>query len=246
MNPMHALIIDDERLAREELRALLRSHPRISLVGEAEDAHEARRKIQELQPDLLFLDVQMPEEDGFALLESLAPPVPRVVFVSAYDRFALRAFEVNALDYLLKPVDPQRLAVTLGRLDESAVAGAGSAPPVRTADILLPDSRVFLRDGDRCWFVTVRDLKLLEAAGNFTRVHFGTDKPLLPRSLASLAPRLPANLFFRANRSQIINLSFIESVEPWFANTIRVRLQSVGDVELSRRQSLAFRESRGL
>lgn len=244
---MRALIIDDERLAREELRELLAAHPEIEIVGEAANGPEAQKRIAELQPDLLFLDIQMPEQNGFELLQELEPPVPEVIFVTAYDKYALQAFENSALDYLVKPVEPERLAKAVARLRklEPAAAAAGRAGG-ELAGALTADSQVFVRDGDRCWFVPLRDIVLLEADGSSTRVYFGGHKPVLPRALTALETRLPADQFFRINRSQIVNLKCIENIEPWFSRSLRVKLKGGLEVEFSRRQALVFRESQGL
>jgi len=243
---MRALIIDDERLAREELRELLAAHPEIEIVGEAANGPEAQKRIAELQPDLLFLDIQMPEQNGFELLQELEPPVPEVIFVTAYDKYALQAFENSALDYLVKPVEPERLAKAVARLRKLEPAGAGAAGDGGAAGMLTADSQVFVRDGDRCWFVPLRDIVLFEAEGSSTRVYFGGHKPVLPRALTALEARLPADQFFRINRSQVVNLKCIETIEPWFSRSLRVKLKGGLEVEFSRRQSLAFRESQGL
>jgi two-component system, LytTR family, response regulator len=240
---MKALVIDDERLARNELRRLLAPHPGIAIAGEAANADEARERIAALGPDLLFLDVQMPGEDGFALLESLEPPLPRVIFTTAYDEFAVKAFEVNALDYLLKPVDPARLAAALAKL----AAPAGAAGP--TADRpprLAPEDKVFVREGERCWFVELKSIRLMESEGNYTRLHFGDAQPQLFRSLNAMEERLDPRAFFRANRRQIINLAWVDRIEPWFSGGLLVHLQGGAKVELSRRQAQAFRERMSL
>lgn len=242
---MRALIIDDERLAREELRELLAAHPEIEVVGEAANGPEAQKRIAELHPDLLFLDIRMPEQNGFELLQELEPPVPEVIFVTAYDKYALQAFENSALDYLVKPVEPERLERALAKLRklEPAAAANAGAP---AGGALTPDSQVFVREGDRCWFVPVRDIILLEADGSSTRVFFANHKPVLPRALTALEARLPADRFFRINRSQIVNLQCIENIEPWFSRSLKVRLKGGLEVEFSRRQALAFRETQGL
>lgn len=242
---MKALIIDDEALARRELRTLLRAHPEIEIVGEAGNVTEALQLLEAEPADLIFLDIQMPGRTGFDLIGLLPAPPPQVIFVTAYDEFALRAFEVNALDYLMKPVHPERLASALRKLqagpasDEPAAAPASEIP-------LNPDDRVFLRDGDRCWFLPVKEIRMLESAGNHTVLHFGTDKAMIYRTLNSMEARLPASLFFRANRSQILNLHQISGVEPWFSGSLKVRLQSGEEIELSRRQSQLFRDRTGL
>ena len=239
---MQALLIDDERLARAELRRLLAAHPDIEIAGEAADAEAARSRIAELHPALIFLDVQMPGEDGFALLESLEPPLPQVIFTTAYDEFAVKAFEFSALDYLLKPVDPARLAAALARVPRDATPAPGGG----RAERLLADEKVFVRQGDRCWFVEVKSIRLLESEGNYTRVHFADAQPLLFRSLNAMEERLDPRYFFRANRRQIINLAWIDKIEPWFSGGLLVYLKGGLKVELSRRQAQTFREKMSL
>jgi two-component system LytT family response regulator len=242
---MKAMLIDDERLARAELRRLLAAHAEFEIVGEAANAKQARELIATLQPDLLFLDVQMPGESGIALLESLEPPVPLVIFTTAYDEFAVKAFELNALDYLLKPVDPARLASALAKLPtKSAPAPAPKGAVVR--ERLAPEDKVFVREGDRCWFVEVKSIRLLESEGNYTRVHFDTAQPQLFRSLNAMEDRLDPKFFFRANRRQIINLAWIDRIEPWFSGGLLVHLKGGAKVELSRRQAQEFRERMSL
>ncbi len=242
---MKALLIDDERLARSELRRLLAAHPEIEIAGEAADADAARARIAELKPDLLFLDVQMPGEDGFALLESLEPPLPHVIFATAFDEFAVKAFEFNALDYLLKPVDPARLTAALAKLTQSADAAVGGEGAVRT-DRLHAHDKVFVRQGEQCWFVEVRTIRLLESEGNYTRVHFDGAQPLLFRSLNAMEERLDPRMFFRANRRQVVNLEWIDKIEPWFSGGLLVHIKGGPRVELSRRQAQAFREQMSL
>jgi two-component system LytT family response regulator len=241
---MKVLIVDDERLARKELRRLLKAHPAAEVIGEAGNADEARAFLAESRPDVVFLDVQMPGENGFELLESLET-VPHVIFCTAYDEYALRAFDVNALDYLLKPVDPARLAAALKRAEaQPALASATedeSAEPAPRTGPLHPDERVFVREGDRCWFVPVRSVRLLESEGNYTRLHFEEHRPAVFRSLNAMEERLSPDTFFRANRAQVINLDFIEKIEPWFSGSYVVTLRGGERVELSRRQSQTFR-----
>jgi two-component system LytT family response regulator len=240
---MRALLIDDERLARTELRRLLAAFPDIAVVGEAADAAQARNQLVTLKPDLLFLDVQMPEETGLELLESLEPPVPMVIFTTAFDEFAVKAFELNALDYLLKPVDPARLAVAVERLRGKA---SGAATQAAVPGRLAPEDKVFVREGERCWFVQVRQIRLLESEGSYTRVHFENAQPQLFRSLNAMEDRLDPKYFFRANRSQIINLDWIDKIEPWFGGGLVVHLKGGAKVELSRRQAQEFREKTSL
>lgn len=237
---MRVVIVDDERLARHELRGLLSELPEAEIVGEAANADEARAVIGATTPDIVFLDIEMPGSSGFDLLPTLPAPHPRVVFVTAYDAFALRAFAVNAVDYLLKPVLPERLAETWRRLRQVEVEPQG----VECADtaLLREDDQVFLRGDGRTWFVPVRRLRLLEGDGNHTRVFFDQERPLLPRSLVALEARLPPTLFLRANRAQLVNRLFIAKVEPWFSGCVRATLTDGVAVEFSRRQSQVFRD----
>jgi len=236
---MKALIVDDERLARSEVRRLLSEFSWISVVGEAENADEALSKINELGPDLLFLDVQMPGKSGFDLLESVRGDLPHVIFTTAYDEFALRAFEVNALDYLVKPITPERLNLTLSRIRESA------PPPISDAPLRASDS-VFVRDGARCWFIPLQRVRLLESDGNYTRVYFDSAKPLIYRSLSTLEQRLPADAFFRINRQQIVNLEYIENIESWFSGGLKIWLRGGEECEVSRRAARTFRQKLSL
>ena len=228
---MIALIVDDERMARKELRRLLAAHPEIEVAGEAGTGHEALKLIAAHAPDVLFLDIRMPEMNGFELLEQL-DSVPQVIFTTAYDEYALKAFEVSALDYLVKPVAPDRLAKAIAKLRPRA--GRASM------------ERVFVREGDRCWLVRVADISLLESEGNYTRLHFANARPLIPRSLAALEEQLDPTMFFRAGRSQIVNLKWIDRVETAVAGNLLVILRDGKEVDLSRRQSLKFRETLGL
>ena len=244
---MKALIIDDEPLARAEMRRLLRAHPGVEILGEAEDADAARALIARAQPDLLFLDVQMPEETGFDLLASLRAGVPAVIFTTAFDQHALRAFEFGALDYLVKPIEPERLAVALARLRNHPAGTADADPlPVLPPPRLRPTEKVFVRHEDRCWFVPLESIRGLESEGDSVRLWLADGTPLLHRSLVQLEERLPEELFFRANRAQLINLRNVERVEPWFSGCLKATLTGGRTVELSRRQSQLFRDKLGL
>jgi two-component system, LytTR family, response regulator len=240
---MKALLIDDERLARNELRRLIAAFPEIEIVGEASQPKQAREQMATLRPDLLFLDVQMPGETGIEFLESLEPPIPNVIFTTAYDEFAVKAFELNALDYLLKPVDPARLAAAIDRVRHFKLSMAAKRPPAGTLDAT---DKVFVREGEKCWFVEVGQIRLLESEGNYTRVHFADAQPQLFRSLNAMEERLDPKFFFRANRRQIINISWIAGIEPWFSSGLLVHLKGGAKIELSRRQAQEFRERMSL
>lgn len=227
---MTALIVDDERLARAELRRLLAAHPEVEIAGEARDAAEAAEMAARLRPELLFLDVQMPGRDGFEFLETL-DDVPLVIFTTAYDEYALRAFEVSAVDYLLKPVRAERLAAALERVRQR---GAGAAA--------APKDRIFVKDGERCWFVRLGEIALLESEGNYTRLYFGPHRPLVARSLNYLEERLDGAEFFRASRKHILNLKRIAAIDPWPSGGFLVKLDNGCEVEMSRRQAQRFKD----
>ncbi len=238
-----AIIIDDERLARTELRKLLQDHPEIEIIAEAANAAEGLEKIDTLQPDLVFLDIQMPGKTGFDLLAEL-DRAPQVIFTTAYDEYALKAFEVNALDYLLKPVEPKRLADALQKLEtieekESTIHTDGNNGP---RNILGEQDQVFVKDGERCWFVKLGEIRLFESVGNYARVFFSTHKPLILKSLNALEDRLDEKVFFRANRKHIVNLRMIDKVEPYFNGGLLLEIRGGEKIEVSRRQAVKFKE----
>lgn len=232
---MKALIIDDERLARKELAQLLEKHDTIEVVGEAANADEAELRITELKPDLLFLDINMPGRDGFQLLEGLEHS-PHVIFVTAYDEHALHAFQVNALDYLMKPIDPSRLEAAISKLPRPK----DSDVPDR--ELLRLEDQIFLKDGERCWFVALKDVRLFESEGNYVRVRFADQKPLVLRSLNKLEEKLDPHVFFRANRKHIMNLRYVQNIQPWFSGGLNVKLTTGEEIEVSRRQTARFKE----
>lgn len=238
---MKALIIDDERLARKELMKLLEEHPAIEVAGEAANADEAEKMIEELNPDLLFLDIQMPGRTGFQLLESL-DTVPMVVFTTAYDEFAIKAFEVNALDYLLKPIQPERLAEAVRKIQDKERMREGR---MREGKLGLND-QVFVKDGERCWFVSLSNIRMFESDGNYIKVFFDTNRPMIHKSLNALDEKLDERSFFRASRKHIVNLSWVEGIEPWFNGGLMVRLKGGDKVEVSRRQAAKFKEMMSL
>ena len=238
--PIKAMIIDDERLARNELKKLLLQHPEINIIDEASGVDEGIEKIDLAHPDLIFLDIQMPGKTGFDLLSELEK-APRVIFTTAYDEFALKAFEVNALDYLLKPIEPQRLADAIQKLQTEIALEQASLMGVNRGPLSESD-QVFVKDGERCWFVKLADIRLFESVGNYAKVYFDTNKPLILKSLNALEDRLDERVFFRANRKHIINLHWIEKIEPFFNGGLLVELKGGEKIEISRRQSVKFKE----
>ncbi len=235
-----SIIIDDERLARNELKKLVLAHPEIEIIEEASNVEEGLEKIELLNPDLIFLDIQMPGKTGFDLLTELERS-PKVIFTTAYDEYALKAFEVNALDYLLKPIEPKRLADAVSKLVcEMEKERLGDAAFSRGP--LTENDQVFVKDGERCWFVKLNEIRLFESVGNYAKVFFGTNKPLILKSLNALEERLDSRVFFRANRKHIINLRWIEKIEPYFNGGLLVELKGGEKIEVSRRQTVKFKE----
>jgi two-component system, LytTR family, response regulator len=235
---VRALIVDDEGGARLEIRRLLKTHSDVEIIAEASAADEALAIIEKEWPDLLFLDIQMPEKNGFELLRALHPPWPTIIFTTAFDEFAVRAFEVNACDYLLKPISPRRLDDALARVRQTIATDESEADD----EMLQEGDQIFLRDNSRCWVIQVRQIRQLQLEDNYTRIYFENESALVLRSLATLEKRLPSKLFFRANRTQIFNLGYIEGVVPWFNNGLKVTLRGGQEIEISRRPAKLFRE----
>jgi len=242
---MRAIIIDDERLARTELRKLLQDFPEVEVVDEAANADEAITKIDTLQPDLVFLDIQMPGKTGFDMLAELER-APHVIFTTAYDEYALKAYEVNALDYLLKPIEPKRLADAMQKLHIAETKENHILPENFNQSILTEVDQVFVKDGERCWFVKLSDIRLFESVGNYAKVFFGANKPLILKSLNALEERLDQKTFFRANRKHIVNLRMIEKIEPYFNGGLLLELKGGEKIEVSRRQTVKFKEMMSL
>jgi two-component system LytT family response regulator len=241
-----ALIIDDERLARNELKKLLQEFSEIEIIGEAMNAEEAIKMIEELNPEVIFLDIQMPGKTGFELLQEI-DKVPTVIFTTAHDEYALKAFEFNALDYLMKPIDPQRLGEAIQKIigvedHEMSVSDEQHF----SRNTLGEEDQVFVKDGEKCWFVKLSEIRLFESVGNYARVFFGTNKPLILKSLNSLEERLDQRIFFRANRKHIVNLRMIEKVEPFFNGGLLLEIKGGEKIEVSRRQAVKFKEMMSL
>ena len=244
---MRAIVIDDERLARKELINLLNQLETVEVVGEAVNVDDAKEKIEQLQPDVIFLDIQMPEKTGFDLLEEL-DNVPHVIFTTAYDEYALKAFQVNALDYLLKPIEPKRLEDAINKLLGKIENGSkrDEEGSLLNQKKLTLEDQVFVKDGDRCWFVRLSNVRLFESDGNYIKVYFDNFKPMIHKSLNALDERLDEKSFFRASRKHIINLGWVEAIEPWFNGGLVVTLKGGDRIEVSRRQAARFKEMMSL
>ncbi|MCH2198561.1 MAG: LytTR family DNA-binding domain-containing protein [Flavobacteriales bacterium] len=238
-----ALIVEDSRLARLELKSMLEEHDHVELIGEADNVDDALQILSEQDPDVLFLDIHMPGKDGFQLLEELEV-VPHVIFTTAYDEYAIKSFEYNAFDYLLKPLKPERLGKAIEKVTQ-AIADEEQREVKRqeaSGDHLDIEKRVFVKDGDKCWLVRLGDIRMFEVYGNYSRVYFENYKPLILRSLNQLEERLDPEVFFRANRQQIINVNSVDKVDSWFNGRLKVTMQGGAEVEISRRQAVRFKE----
>lgn len=228
---MRVAIVDDSRLARVELKQQLAQCSDVDVVGEAASVAESLELLATTTIDVLLLDIDLPDGNGFDVLEQ-ATSVPQVIFVTAFNDYAIRSFEVNALDYLLKPVRHERLLQALQKVTEQRMATKVGA-----------DQRIFIKDREQCYFVQVADIIAFEALGNYTRVHLSTAIPAIYRTIGSIAERLDPNLFFRASRSWIINTQFIEHIEPSISGGFHVQLKKGLQVDIAKRQAAAFRQA---
>lgn len=243
MKRIKTVIVEDSRLARNELKELIKNHPEIEMVGEAENVDDGVVLIEEVKPDLLLLDINMPEKDGFELLEML-DEVPITVFTTAYDEYAIKSFEYNALDYLLKPINEKRFALAVEKVKDKLVKSNSEAVPDK--ERLTGNSQIFIKDGEKCWLVKIGEISHLEIVGNYTRVFFEGERPMLYKSLNQIEEKLPDNYFFRANRQQIINTNFIQNLVPWFNGKLKLTMHNGEEVEVSRRQSYLFKDRMSL
>lgn len=239
MNKISAAIVEDSRLARNELKELLKNHENIELVGEAANVDQGYDLIRSTRPQLLFLDINMPEKDGFELLEML-DEVPVIIFTTAFDEYAIKSFEYNALDYLLKPINEKRFAMAVEKV--MAKLQGKENEDHTSGQVLHENSQIFIKDGENCWLVRIADIVLFEIVGNYTRVYFQDQKPLLYKSLNQIEDKLPSDNFFRANRQQIININYISEIVPWFNGKLKVVMNNASEVEISRRQSYLFKD----
>lgn len=237
MQKIRTVIVEDSRLARQELKELVKEHPEIEIVGEAENVDDAHKLIEETKPLLLFLDINMPEKDGFQLLE-LLDEIPMVIFTTAYDEYAIKSFEYNAFDYLLKPINKERFAKSIKKLLPILEEKNNTSETKKLSE----ESQIFIKEGEECWMISLKDISLFEIVGNYTRVYFENKKPLIYKSLNQIESKLPDHHFFRANRQQIVNLKRIQNVIPWFNGKLKMTLDNGNEVEVSRRQSQKFKQ----
>jgi len=246
MKKHSVFIIDDERLAREELKLLLQSLEMVELIGEASSGEEAKRLLPSLEPDILLVDINMPGMNGIEFVKGLNNP-PYVIFVSAHEDHAISAFAVGEFDYLLKPINPNRLKESFNRIlqDEQDDWDSSKEQPLEKKKLTITD-KVYIRDGEKSWFVSLSDIRLFESDGNYVKVHFHQNKPMLLRSLNSFQELLDPHFFFRANRKHIVNIEWILSIETWFNGGLLVELKTGEKIEISRRQAIRFKENWGI
>lgn len=237
---IRTILIDDEPLATKELSVMLQKFPDIEIVDTASNSKEAIEKIQSLHPELIFLDINLPGKSGFELLEEL-DDAPYVIFVTAYDQFAIKAFEVNALDYILKPVNNDRLSEAIEKI-KNQIQNKKTLEKQK----LSIDKKIFIKDGEQCHFVPLSGITHIESVGNYSKIFYSTKKPLLHKSLNYLEEKLPGDYFFRANRQIIINVNYISNIVPYFNNSLQVELQNGIKVEISQRQSVKFKDLMGI
>lgn len=245
MNTIKTVIVEDSRLARNEIKELLKLHPELELVGEAENVDEGFELINATKPHLLLLDINMPEKDGFELLEML-DEVPITVFTTAFDEYAIKSFEYNALDYLLKPINDKRFGQAIEKVKIKLEGTTTASSTTSTIEKLTNSSQIFIKDGEKCWLVKIGDILLFEIVGNYSRVYFQDQKPMLYKSLNQVEEKLPEENFFRVNRQQIINMNFIKNVVPWFNGKLKLVMNNGEEVEVSRRQSYIFKDKMSL
>jgi two-component system LytT family response regulator len=235
MKRYKTIIIDDERLAREEVKRALEKHQEFEIIGEASHVDEAITLIEALKPDILFLDIHMPGKSGFDLLEELTN-VPEVVFTTAYDQYAVKAFEMNALDYLVKPLRDERFSKTIEKVKIELSKRITLEPTT-----LPMHQKIFIKDGEKCHFIPLTDIHFIESLENYARLYFGSNKAMIKRSLNLLAEKLDPKVFFRINRSQMINIHYIKEIHPYFNNKLQITLTTGEILEVSSRQSVKFK-----
>ena len=241
MKTIKTIIIDDERLAREELKSILVDFIEIEIVDEAQNGQEGIEKIKQHKPDLIFLDVSMPGMTGFEMLKQL-DDAPQVIFITAFDEHALKAFDMQAIDYILKPIDPERLSQAIKKVYSEHAEIDDSDFSARANILLDPADKVFIKDGEKCWFIELNRIRMMESDGNYVKVYFDQFRPMVLRSLNNFETRLNPEYFFRANRKFIINLNHVVVIETWFNGGLKVELSKGEKIEISRRQAIRFKE----
>jgi two-component system LytT family response regulator len=236
---LRAMIVEDSRLGRLELKSQLANINHIELVAEAENLASAREYLQQHKVDVLFLDINLPDGNGFELLTELMP-APQVIFTTAFEQYALEAFDNNAVDYLLKPITQERLAKACERL--SNILAANTNETASVDELMTMEQRFFVKDRTKCWLIPLEQVERFESMGNYTQVHFDSQHPMLNKTLAQIEKRLPATHFFRVSRSYIVQLDKINAVQACSSGGLELTMASGAKVEVSRRQTSLFKE----
>jgi len=221
------LVVEDSRLARKELVSILSDMGVFDEILEAENGEDAKVLLDDFLPEVVFLDIHLPGMNGFEFLESL-DQIPKVIFTTAYDEYAIKSFDYNAIDYVLKPIKKHRLEKAIAKLNLGKM---------KTKRSDFPTQQIFVRDGEKCWFVKISDIRIFESVGNYSRIYFDENKPLVQRSLNYLESVLEESTFFRVNRQQIINLNYIEILDTWFNGKLKITMKTGEEIEVSRRRS---------
>lgn len=236
---INTVIVEDSELARLELKTLLLAHPEINIIAEAEDVSSAVSIISEKSPDLVLMDIDLPGGNAFDVLAQLTV-IPPLIFTTAFDNFALDAFEFNTVDYLLKPIKKERLTKALNKLLSNMNTSINDQPS-NAVELLSGDSQFFVKDGEKCWLIKVNDVRYIEAIGNYSRIHFAEQSPMHYSSIQKIEQRLDPKKFFRINRQELVNLNYIVAIEPWITGGLRLTLSCGKELEVSRRQSNNFK-----
>lgn len=252
-NKIRALIIDDEPFARQRLHQLLEPYSNIDIIGECSDGYVAISEINHSSPDLIFLDIQMPEIDGFQVIEQIkAASMPVVIFMTAYDQYALRAFEACALDYLLKPCDEERFAKAIKRAESQIYSNVKNDSATSLSVLMPPDNqnkllpeRIVVNDGARIHFLRVKDIDRIEAQGNYIQIYITSNTYLLRETLVSMESQLDTSRFIRVHRSTIINIDRIKEIHPMFNGRYSVILVDGAEIVMSRRYRHKLEEAIG-
>ena len=235
-----AVIVEDSRLARKELLEMLKNHPDIAILGEADAAETALQLIRQTKPDLIFLDIHLPGKNGFEILQEL-DTVPIIIFTTAFAQYALKSFEFNTLDYLLKPISAERLEKAIRKAEATQ-----QKTDTGIEDKLQLTDRIFVKDRNRSWFVTLAEIRIFESQGNYTQIIFDQERPLILKTLQQVSNAIDGRFFLRANRQQLVNVKFILDVAELPGNRLRLTLVTGEKIEVSRRQSGKIRAYYGL
>lgn len=227
------VIVEDSRLAQNELMELLKPFHSFSVVGKAKTVADATALIEQFQPDLLLLDINLPDGTGFDVLDHIQW-VPAVIFTTAYDQFAIQAFERNALDYLLKPISEQRFAQALEKVMSDHEQQQNKLQPI--------DHKIFVKDNDRCWLIDIQQIRYFQSQGNHTAISFDQQQPLIYKSLTQIQQRLPEKQFFRANRSHIFNINFVQSIEPYGTTGLLLTMDDGHEIDVSKRHTAHIKQ----